>query len=126
MKPISIDLRARILEALKEEPSSLIIAKRFKVGASSVRKLRAQMERTGSFEPGAAPGRDRLIQGEAEKRLRGIVREYPDATLNVYRELLLDSVGVAVSETTMWRQLERMDITLKKRPSERRSRTGRT
>jgi len=126
MKPISVDLRARILEALKEGPSSLIIAKRFNVGASSVRKLRTQMERTGSLEPGAAPGRDRLIQGKAEKRLREIVREYPDATLNVYRELPLDAVGVAVSETTMWRQLERMDITLKKRPCERPNRTGRT
>ena len=116
MKPISVDLRARILEGLKEEPSSLIIAKRFKVGASSVRKLRAQMKRTGSFEPGAAPGRERLIKDEGEKRLREIVREYPDGTLNVFCELLLDSVGVSVSETTMWRQLERMDITLKKYP----------
>lgn len=34
MKPISVDLRARILEALKGERSSLIVAKRFKVGAS--------------------------------------------------------------------------------------------
>jgi hypothetical protein len=34
--------------------------------------------------------------------------------LNVLRELLLDETGVSVSETTMWRQLERMGSTLKK------------
>lgn len=126
MKPISMDLRARILDALKDEPSSLIVAKRFRVGASSVRKMRLQMERTGSFEPGAAPGKERLVQGRSEKALRKIVREYPDSTLSVLCELLRDAAGVSVSETTMWRQLERMDITLKKRPSEPRNRTGRT
>lgn len=126
MKPISVDLRVRILEALEEEPSSLIVAARFKVGASSVRKLRLKMERTGVIEPGTAPGRERLVKGKHEDRLRRLVREYPDATLNVLCELLADVTGVSVSETTMWRQLERMDITLKKRPSMRRSGTVRT
>lgn len=126
MRPISVDLRARILKALEDEPSSLIVAARFGVGASSVRKLRLQMERTGSFEPGAAPGRERLVKGEVEDVLRRLVREYPDATLNVFADLLADETGVAVSETTMWRQFERMGITLKKRPSAPRSRTART
>jgi transposase len=126
VKPISLDLRQRILAALKEEGSSLVVAKRFRVGASSVRKLRLQMLRTGSFEPGTAPGRERLVQGQDEERLLRLVRAYPDATLNVLRELLLDETGVSVSETTMWRQLERMGITLKKRPSARPNKTDRT
>ena len=107
----------RILQALEEEPSSLIVAARFKVGASSVRKLRLRMLRTGVIEPDSPPGRERLVKGEDEKRLRQLVRECPDATLNVLCELLADETGVAISETTMWRQLERMDITLKKRVS---------
>lgn len=126
MKPISLDLRQRILEALKEEASSSVVAKRFRVGASSVRKLRLQVLRTGSFEPGTAPGRERLVQGLDEKCLLRLVRTYPDATLNVLRELLLDETGVSVSETTMWRQLERMGITLKKRQSARPSKTDQT
>ena len=107
----------RILQALEEEPSSLIVAARFKVGASSVRKLRLRMLRTGVIEPDSPPGRERLVKGEDEERLRQLVRECPDATLNVLCELLADETGVAVSETTMWRQLERMGITLKKRVS---------
>ena len=126
MKPISVDLRARILEALEHDPSSLVIAARFGVGASSVRKLRLQVERTGSMEPGTAPGRDRLVKGRTEEVLRRLVRDYPDATLNVFCELLLDETGVDVSETTMWRQFDRMGITLKKSPSARRNRTART
>jgi transposase len=117
MRATSVDLRMRILQALEEEPSSLIVAARFKVGASSVRKLRLRMLRTGVIEPDSPPGRERLVKGEDEGRLRQLVRECPDATLNVLCELLADETGVAVSETTMWRQLERMGITLKKRVS---------
>jgi transposase len=117
MRAISVDLRTRILQALEEEPSSLIVAARFKVGASSVRKLRLRMLRTGVIEADSPPGRERLVKGDDEERLRQLVRECPDATLNVLCELLADETGVAVSETTMWRQLERMGITLKKRVS---------
>jgi transposase len=126
MGAISLDLRARIMSALEEEPSSLIVAERFKVGASTVRKLRLKVQRTGKLERDVAPGRERLVKGRHEERLRRLVREYPDATLNILRELLADATGVSVSETTMWRQLERMGITLKKRASTRRSATGRT
>ena len=84
------------------------------------------MLRTGSFEPGTPPGRERLVAGQNEERLAQLVREYPDATLNVLREMLCDETGVAVSETTMWRQLERMGVTRKKRPSAHRSKTART
>ncbi len=126
MRPLSLDLRERILTALETEPSSLIVAKRFGVSASSVRKLRLKVERTGEVKAGTAPGRERLVQGADEVRLRRLVREHPDATLNVLRELLADEGAVAVSETTMWRQLGRMGLTLKKRPSVRSKRTVRT
>lgn len=125
VRPLSLDLRERILGALEAEPSSLIVAKRFGVSASSVRKLRLKVERTGQVKAGAAPGRERLVQGADEERLRRLVRQHPDATLNVLRELLADEGAPAVSETTMWRQLVRMGLTLKKRPSARSKRTDR-
>lgn len=124
--PLSTDLRTRILQALVDEPSSLIVAERFDVSASGVRKLRARYERTGKIDPDPLPGRDRLVSDEVEQRLHGLVRENPDATLALLCELLDDETGVSVSETTMWRQLLRMGITLKKKHSMPRSRTGRT
>ena len=126
MKALSLELRQKILEELTREPSSLLVGAKLGVSASVVRKLRARMLQTGSFQPGTAPCRERLVKAEIEERLLYIVREFPDATLNVLRELLEDGTGVAVSETTMWRQLNRMGITLKKRPSAPRSRTART
>jgi len=126
MRPLSLDLRQRILSALETESSSLIVAEQLGVSASSVRKLRLKVERTGDAKAGTAPGRERLVKGPVEKRLRRIVAQCPDATLNVLCELLGDDSGVAVSETTMWRQLGRMGLTLKKKPSVPRRRVGRT
>lgn len=122
VKAVSIDLRLRILQELTKEPSSLLVAAQFGVSASFVRKLRSRMVQTGSFEPGKAPGRERRVKDATEEHLLTIVRRHPDATLNVLREILQDETGVAVSETTMWRQLNRMGITLKKSPSGHRSR----
>lgn len=114
------------MEALAEEPSSLKVGKRFKVSASSVRKLRLKVDRTGVVAAGKAPGKERLVQGKHEQELRKLVAQYPDATLVVLCELLADATGVGVSETTMWRQLRRMGLTLKKSPSTRRRETAPT
>jgi transposase len=48
-----------------------------------------------------------------EERVARLVRQHPDVTLNVLRELLADEGAVAVSETTMWRPLVRMGLWLK-------------
>jgi transposase len=117
MAPLSLDLRERIVEALKKEPSSLKVAARFDVSASSVRKLRLKLQRTGEIAAGKAPGRERLVRGRSEQRLQQLIDRYPDATLEVLCDLLEEKTGVVVSETTMWRQLRRMGMTLKKSPS---------
>lgn len=126
MRPLSLDLRRRILDALNDEGSSRVVAARFKVSASGVRKLRAKVERTGILEPDVAPGRERLVRGKHERQLKKLLTQYPDATLNLLRELLADKTGLAVSETTMWRQLRRMGLTLKKRASAPPSESERT
>lgn len=126
MQPISLDLRRRIIAALKKDPSSLAVAKRFSVSASAVRKLRLRVRRTGELQPRPIPGRERLVKGKVEEKLRRVVARHPDATLVVLCELLADETGTTVSETTMWRQLRRMGMTLKKRPSMRRSETAPT
>ena len=87
------------------------------------------MLETGRIEASPLPGKERLVKGEVERTLREMVKEFPDATLNVLREMLEDATSVRVSETTMWRQLIRMGFTRKKnsgaqraKPSRRRAR----
>jgi transposase len=126
MSSISLDLRMRILKALEEDRSSLRVAKRFSVSASFVRKLRCQVRRTGVAAPGKAPGKERLVQGSAEERLRKLVAERPDATLVELSRLFERSARVSLSETTMWRSLRRLGLTRKKKPSTPVKERGRT
>jgi|SRR6478609_2369189 len=117
MASISLDLRERILKALEEDSSSLRIAARFSVSASFVRKLRLQVRRTGNPRAGKAPGKDRLVSGAKERRLRELVDKHPDATLVELAKLLERSTRLSVTETTMWRSLRRLGLTRKKRVS---------
>src|SRR5262245_43656401 len=124
MAAISLDLRKRILRALEEDGSSLRVANQFSVSPSFVRKLRCQFRRTGDPAPGKAPGKERLVRGVTERKLRRLASDNADATLIELAELLEHSTRVAVSETTMWRSLRRLGLTRKKSLSMRRSATA--
>lgn len=119
MASISLDLRERILKALLEDSSSLRVAARFAVSASFVRKLRIQVRRTGDARAGKAHGKERLVTGAKERKLRDLVDKHPDATLVELSKLLERSARLSVSETTMWRSLRRLGLTRKKRVSVR-------
>jgi putative transposase len=126
MAAISLDLRKRILDALEEDSSSLRVGKRFSVSPSFVRKLRIQVRETGDPTAGKAPGKERLVKGATERRLRKLAAKRPDATLVELSELLARATDVAVSETTMWRSLRRLGLTRKKSPSKPRNGSART
>jgi transposase len=126
MTAISVDMRRRILEALEEDSSSLRVGRRFAVSPSFVRKLRLQVRLTGDPAPGKAPGKERLVKGTTEKRLRKLAERRPDASLVELSKLLAEATDVSVSETTMWRSLRRLGLTRKKSPSKPRSASGRT
>lgn len=126
MTAISIDMRRRILEALEQDSSSLRVGRRFAVSPSFVRKLRLQVRVTGDPMPGKAPGKERLVKGNTEKRLRKLAEKRPDASLVELSKLLAEATEVSVSETTMWRSLRRLGLTRKKSPSKPRSGSGPT
>ena len=88
------------------------IAKRFRVSARWIRKLLARRAATGSIAPEPnGGGRKALIQGEAAETLRAAVRDNPDATLAELREV----TGFKGCLRTVWRTIERLKITRKKR-----------
>lgn len=126
MTVISIDMRRRILEALEEDSSSLRVGRRFAVSPSFVRKLRLQVRVTGDPMPGKAPGKERLVKGHTERRLRKLAEKRPDASLVELSKLLAEATDVSVSQTTMWRSLRRLGLTRKKSPSKPRSASGPT
>src|SRR6478736_6589916 len=113
MQPLSNDLRKRILEAVdNREGSRRELAVRFKVNTSTITKLLRLRRETGSFEPrphagGVAPALD----GDALQRLRRLVEETPDATLETLRQRM----GISGSRMIICRALQKLGLRLKKK-----------
>jgi transposase len=119
----SADLRERVLAA---EGPSRAVAARFGVSVSYVVKARARLRETGERGPsGARRSYPRRLAGH-EAALAAEVERRVDATLAELRGWLLDERGVRVGITALWREIARLGLTLKKRPSAPPSRTAQT
>ena len=113
MRPIGVELRAKILAAPANLSSSKL-SERFGVSGSTIRKLRRRVRDGGPVEADPYPGKPRAIGGADEDCLRALVSEQPDATLLELCDQLREKTGIVTSESTMSRQLRRMGFTRKK------------
>ena len=113
MKPYSMDLRQRIAAAIDHgEGSFRAIARRFRVSLSFIARLLRRRRQADTLEPkpqggGHPPAWDH----EGQERLRELVRQHPDATLDELRQQL----GVACSRSALARALEKLKLTRKKK-----------
>src|SRR5213076_2015229 len=90
MKPYSLDLRRRVLDAwLRGEGSQRQLASRFSVHLTFVRNLLRLYRQSGSIEPRPhGGGRRSLAEGPVLARLAHLVAERPDDTLDEHRARL--------------------------------------
>jgi transposase len=124
MGPLSLDLRKRVVTAIREEKMSCrAAARQFKVSyASAIRWAQAMRER-GSYAPLTMGGdtRSRRIEAHADYLLR-LHRLEPDLTLAEIGARLERARGEKVSPSMIWRFFDRHDITYKKSQRMRASR----
>ena len=113
MRPTSLDLRQRIVEARHQDGLSLgQIARRFKMPRGTVQNIVERYRDAGTIEPRPAnAGRHAVFQGKALRRLEQDVLRHPDATLAE----LLERSGVATSAVTVHNTLKRLGFTRKKK-----------
>src|SRR5438128_619575 len=113
MTPYSHDLRERILETVQRGEGSLRqIARRFLVSLSFVTRLLQTYRRTGSLQPQPHRGGNPPALGPADwERLRELVRQQPDATLEEWRQRL----GVAGSTMAIARALRKLRLPRQKK-----------
>jgi transposase len=113
MRPYSLDLRQRVIAALDAgEGSQPEIAARFRVRVSFITRLLRRRRRTGSLAPGPhGGGHPPALDRAAQRRLRRLVREQPDATLDE----LAERVGVPCGRMAIFRTLRKLKITRKKK-----------
>jgi transposase len=113
MKPLSRDLRERILEAVdNHEGSRRAIAGRFHVDVSCITRLLQLRRRTGSIDPRPhGGGKQPTLDQDGLKRLRDLVRQQPDATLEEMRQ----GLNISGSIMIIGRGLRKLDVTRKKK-----------
>src|SRR4051794_19373830 len=113
MTPYSQDLRQQILETVERGEGSLRqIARRFLVSLSFVTRLLQLRRSTGSLQPRSHGGGNPAKLGPQDlERLRELVRQQPDATLEELRQKL----GASCSTMTIARALRKLGLPRKKK-----------
>jgi transposase len=113
MTPLSQDLRQRILEVVERgEESQRQIADRFLVSVSVITRLLQRHRSTGSLQPKPhGGGNPPKLSPEDLERLRELIRQQPDATLEELRQRL----GVSCCLMTICRALDKLGLPRKKK-----------
>src|SRR3954469_18590309 len=113
MIPYSQDLRKRILETVQRGDGSLRqIARRFLVSVSFVTRLLRLHRGTASLEPKPHGGGNPAVLGPEDlERLRELIRQQPDATLEELRQRL----GAPCRTMTISRALRKLGLPRKKK-----------
>lgn len=123
-KTLSLDIRQRILDCYDEGKwTRADVAERFRVSIGMVKKLIQQRKNTGEIgNLYHRVGRKPDISGKERGLMAAAIEKRPDITLAELRGKL----GLTCSLVTVHNTLSKMDMTYKKRPSRRASRTGKT
>jgi len=120
-RPYSLDLRKRVVSALKSGRSCRQVAKIYKVSVASVVRWSQRERRTGSPAAAKMGGHRPYILESERDWLLSRIKEKPDLTLHALL-LELEERGVKVCCDTLWRFLKREGISFKKNTI--RNRTG--
>jgi putative transposase len=126
MRPISNDLRERVVRAVESgQYSQLEISEQYQVSLSFVEKLWHRYRYTGDITPTAyTPGRKRTLAPHGAW-IRQKVAAQPDLTLQELCDQLDEERHVRVAPSMMWRELARLELPLKKSRSTTTSATRR-
>ncbi len=120
MKPYSLDLRQKIVDAYNAGGiSQRKLAKNFGVTLSFVSKILVQHQRSGSIAPKVRTEQTPIkLTVEQLEVLRILVEEQPDATLGQLQERLLQKTGVLISIATVDRMVRlRLNLSFTKKCS---------
>lgn len=117
--PYSQDLRDRVLAACGRGMSTKQIGELFGVSPSWVRRIKQRLRDDGEQSPRPPEPKCRHTKIDRD-RLVELVELHPDATLVELREML----GVDCAESAVWKALNKLGFTFKKRQSMRLNKTA--
>jgi transposase len=121
MAPYSMDLRKRVARAWDTGMDAESVAAKYDVSRAWVHRLIQRRRETGSLAPRKQTKfRGRALALAEERRLAALITAQPDATLAELREALPTSAALS----TLWRAIDRLELTVKKNGTRRRTTTA--
>jgi transposase len=112
-RPYSLDLRERVVAAVRSGQSCRSVAATFGVNVASVVKWSQRFRTTGSAAAKPMGGRRAWVLEEERAWLLGRVREEPEITLRSLAGELAER-GIVVSHVSVWNILRRERQSFKK------------
>jgi transposase len=114
--PLSLDLRQRIVQAVRRGCSIREAARRFSVAPSTAIKLMQRVEATGSAAPDRYGGHRRPLLEPFEGLLERLVLATPDLTLAELQREIEQRAGIRAGLSTVHNALHRLGLRHKKSP----------
>jgi transposase len=114
MKGYSLDLRTRVVNAIKEGMSRKEVAERYKVSLSTIKRyLRLERENGDLSEKSPVRKRKKLIDNRNE--LKKLTKQNPDLTLEELCDIWQAKGKGRPSVSTMWRALNDLSLNQEKK-----------
>ncbi len=120
----SLDLRYRIIDAVRNGSSARGAARRFGVSASSAINLVSRWRKTGSYAPGQVGGQKQRKLSRHEDWLHDVMALEPDITLSELRDRVT-ARGITISRQSINDMLHALGYRYKK-PRTRRNKNAPT
>ena len=121
MRPLSEDLRRRIVEARAEGAGTGEVCARFAVSRKSVERFWNQHGASGHLRPKQIGGYRVSRLKPHEKRLRRWITQQADLTLAELQQRCEKELAVKIGLTALWHRLDRLGLSYKKNDARRRA-----
>jgi len=115
MKPLSLDLRQRVAQALETGAAQTSIAQRFAVSLASVERISRKQRNQESLKPKVSTGRKPRVAPEQQHAFEQLAASRTNWTLQTLAQAWQEQGGKALSQATTSRTLRRSGFSFKKR-----------
>jgi len=121
MRPLSQDLRQRIIAARERGEGTGEVCKHFGVSRKSVERFWNEHRRTGQCLPKKIGGYRGSRLAPYDRRIERWIHAQPDLSLAELQQRCLDQLDVSIGITALWHRLRRLGLSLKKNDARRRA-----
>jgi transposase len=121
MRPLSQDLRQRIIAAREQGEGTGVVSKRFGVSRKSVERFWKEHCQTGQCRPKQIGGYRQSRLAPHDRQLQRWIETQPDLSLAELQTRCRKRLAVTIGTTALWHRLQRLGLSHKKNDARRRA-----